>query len=121
MKISAPIVTIGDFDCIGGSGQPTSMTDIAVDKDANLYAVSQVAAYPLEIQGSVVHCKATWGLPSANVFYGLTFAPENTVAVAETLVAADSGGDIYSISSIGQTTIRAPPGSLSGGRSTIAE
>ena len=97
------IVTIGTFDCIGGSGQPTAMTDVAVDKGGNLYGVSQVAAYPLTINGSTVHCSATWKLPSANVFYGLTFAPENTVNAAETLVAADSGGIIWSIDSQGNT------------------
>jgi hypothetical protein len=102
-NLQAPIVTIGDFDCIGGSNQPTSMTDIAVDKGGNLYAVSQVAAYPLTINGSNVHCAATWKLPSANVFYGLTFAPENTVNATETLVAADSGGIIWSIDSQGNT------------------
>jgi hypothetical protein len=104
-NLSAPLTTIGDFDCIGGQGQATSMTDIAVDKDGNLYAVSQLAAYPLAIQGNVVHCKATWALPSNAAFYGLTFAPENTVAAAETLVAANSAGDIYSIDSQGQTTL----------------
>ena len=102
-NLQAPVVKIGDFDCIGGSGQPTSMTDVAVDKGGNLYAVSQVAAYPLQINGSSVHCAATWKLPSANVFYGLTFAPENTVNAAETLVAADSGGIIWSIDSQGNT------------------
>jgi hypothetical protein len=50
-----------------------------------------------------VHCAATWTLPSQNVFYGLTFAPENTVAAAETLVAADSGGKFWSIDSQGKT------------------
>ena len=79
------------------------MTDIAVDKGGNVYAVSQVAAYPLTITGNTVHCAATWTLPSQNVFYGLTFAPENTVAAAETLVAADSGGKIWSIDSQGKT------------------
>jgi hypothetical protein len=102
-NLQASVVTIGDFDCIGGSGQPTSMTDVAVDKSGNVYAVSQVAAYPLTINGSNVHCAATWKLPTANVFYGLTFAPENTVNAAETLVAADSGGKIWSIDSQGNT------------------
>ena len=103
-NLQSALVTVGDFDCIGGAGEPTSMTDVAVDKSGNLYAVSQVAAYPLTIQGNVVHCAATWKLPAANVFYGLTFAPENTVNAAETLVAADSGGIIWSIDSQGNTT-----------------
>jgi hypothetical protein len=104
-NLTAPIQTVGDFDCIGGNGQPSSMTDLAVDKNGNLYAVSQVAAYPLQIQGNVVHCAATWKLPQGSAFYGLTFAPENTVAAAETLVAANSAGNIYEIDSQGNTTI----------------
>lgn len=104
-NLTAPIQIIGDFDCIGGSGNATSMTDIAVNKNGDLYAVSQIAAYPLVIQGSVVHCQATWTLPGNSAFYGLTFAPENTVAAAETLVAANSAGNVYSIDSQGQTTI----------------
>ncbi|HSQ67087.1 MAG TPA: hypothetical protein VLM85_27910, partial [Polyangiaceae bacterium] len=104
-NLAAPLVTIGDFDCIGGQGQATSMTDVAVDKDGALFAVSQIAAYPLAIQGGVVHCKATWLLPSNAAFYGLTFAPENTVAAAETLVAANDAGQIFSIDSQGQTTL----------------
>ncbi len=102
-NLTASLQTIGDFDCIGGSGQATSMTDIAVDKNGNVYAVSQIAAYPLAISGSTVHCSATWTLPSSAKFYGLTFAPENTVNTAETLVAADSAGNIYSIDSQGNT------------------
>jgi len=104
-NLTAPISIIGDFDCIGGNGNATSMTDIAVDKGGNLYGVSQVAAYPLVIQGSTVHCQATWTLPGGTAFYGLTFAPENTVAAAETLVAANDAGEIYSIDSQGHTTI----------------
>ncbi len=105
-NLTAPLQSIGDFDCIGnGSGQATSMTDIAVDKGGNLYGVSEIAAYPLVIQGNVVHCSATWTLKTNTSFYGLTFAPENTVNTAETLVAADDAGDIYSIDSQGNTTI----------------
>jgi hypothetical protein len=104
-NLTAPIVTVGDFDCIGGANQATSMTDLAVDKNGDLYAVSQIAAYPLTIQGNVVHCADTWKLPANAAFYGLTFAPENTVAASETLVAADDAGDIYSIDSQGNTTI----------------
>jgi hypothetical protein len=103
--LTAPPQVIGDFDCIGGAGQATSMTDLAVNKNGDLYAVSQIAAYPLQIQGSVVHCAATWKLPQGSAFYGLTFAPENTVGPSETLVAANSAGNIYSIDSQGQTTI----------------
>lgn len=105
--VSSPPTEIGTFDCIGkGSGQESSMTDIAVAKDGSLYAVSQTAAHPLTISGSNVHCAATWPLPSKNNnFYGLTVAPENTVGAQEVLIAADDSGALWKIdSTTGATT-----------------
>ncbi|MEO8876035.1 MAG: hypothetical protein ABI461_10640 [Polyangiaceae bacterium] len=100
-NVSAPPKMIGTFSCIGkGSGQESSMTDIAVAKDGSLYAVSQTAAHPLTISGSNVKCTATWPLPSKNNnFYGLTVAPENTVDTQETLIAADDSGGLWKIDS----------------------
>ncbi|CAN5123963.1 hypothetical protein BH09MYX1_BH09MYX1_52580 [soil metagenome] len=104
-NLSSPLKNLGNFDCIGGTGQPTSMTDIAIDKSGKLYGVSQVAAYPLTLQGGGVHCDDVWTLPANTKFYGLSFAPENTVAAEETLVAANDAGEIYAISKTGQPTI----------------
>ncbi len=98
---------IGNFDCIGsGTGQPSAMTDLGVAKDGSLYGVSETAAYPLTVTGSTVHCAATWPLPSTNNnFYGLTVAPENTVATQEVLIAADGTGALWQIdSTTGATT-----------------
>ncbi len=106
-NVSAPPTEIGDFDCIGGGGgNDSAMTDIGVAKDGSLYGVSQGSAYPLQISGSIVHCAATWPLPSKNNnFYGLTVAPENTVAAQEVLIAADDSGALWQIdSSTGATT-----------------
>ncbi|MGH7280906.1 MAG: hypothetical protein ACRELY_05230, partial [Polyangiaceae bacterium] len=106
-NIAAPPTQIGDFDCIGGGGgNDSSMTDLGVAKDGSLYAVSQSAAYPLTVSGSTVHCAAKWPLPGKNNnFYGLTVAPENTVATGETLIAADDSGALWKIdSTTGATT-----------------
>ncbi|HEY3357730.1 MAG TPA: hypothetical protein VGQ83_31040 [Polyangia bacterium] len=51
------------------------MTDIAVDKDGHLYGVSASAVYPLQVNGTTVHCATRWPLPTGARFYGLTFAP----------------------------------------------
>ncbi len=106
LNVAAAPVLLGDFDCIGsGSGKATSMTDIAVEKNGKLYGVSAIAAYPLTVQAGVVHCDATWPLPQGSSFYGLTFAPENTVAAQEVLVAANGGGELFEIdSTTGNTT-----------------
>lgn len=94
---------VGDFDCIGGTGQDTSMTDVAVDRDGNLYAVSATSFYPLAVNGSTVHCVARYSLPTEARFYGLTFAPANVLAATETLVAANSAGELYYIDDQGHT------------------
>ncbi len=95
-QIGGPMTTIGDFDCVGTGKPAKSMTDLAVAKDGKLYGVSEGAAFPLVIQGSTVHCEATWALPQTK-FYGLTVAPENTVGVAEVLVGADGQGGLYQL------------------------
>ena len=60
LNISAPMKPIGKFDCIGKSGGPSSMTDLAVSKDGALFGVSNSGAYPLQVTGTTVHCAATW-------------------------------------------------------------
>lgn len=95
------LTVVGNFDC-ASSGN--AMTDLAVDQSGNLYGVSETAAYPLQIQGSTVHCAQTWTLPSSSKFYGLTFAPAGVLRATEMLVAANSNGELWSIDEQGQTT-----------------
>jgi hypothetical protein len=124
-NLTAPLQTVGDFDCIAQQkGGASSMTDLAVAKDGTLYGVSEVAAYPLMVQNGVVHCTATWTLPPNTRFYGLTIAPENTVAATETLIAANGLGQLYRIDAVsgnatqvgtlGVDTVTGDPWSLSG-------
>jgi hypothetical protein len=95
-NIGGGATTVGDFDCVGKTGPAKTMTDLAVAKDGKLYGVSEGAAFPLTIQGTTVHCEATWPLPQTK-FYGLTVAPENTLAKDEVLIAADGLGGLYEI------------------------
>jgi hypothetical protein len=94
--IGGAVTTVGDFDCVGKTGPAKTMTDLAVTKDGSLFGVSEGAAFPLTIQGSTVHCEATWTLPATR-FYGLTVAPENTLGAQEVLIAADGEGGLYQI------------------------
>jgi hypothetical protein len=97
---------IGEFDCLGGTGQDTSMTDVAVDKDGNVFAVSRTSVYPITISGNTVHCGARHELPSEADYFGLTFAPANVLGTEETLVAANSAGELYYIDySAGTSTL----------------
>ncbi len=97
-NLSAPLMLIGDFDCIGsyGSSGGSSMTDLAVTSDGHLFGVSEGAAYPLTVQGGIVHCEAQWSLPNTK-FYGLTIAPAGVLGSSEVLVGADGQGGVYEI------------------------
>jgi hypothetical protein len=104
-NLTAPLQLIGAFDCIGSGygssgggsyGGASSMTDLAVTKDGRLFGVSEGAAYPLSIQGGVVHCMSTWNLPQTK-FYGLTIAPAGVLGSNEVLIGADGMGGIYEI------------------------
>ncbi len=95
---------VGDFDCIGGKNQDSSMTDLAVDRNGKLWAISQTAFYELSIQGSSVHCVSTTPLnnPQNVAFYALTFAPRGVLDPSkEVLVAGNSAGELWEIDSAG--------------------
>jgi hypothetical protein len=101
----APLVPVGKIDCVGTAGGTSVMTDIAVSRQGKLYGVSAAAAWPLSIQGGVVHCDAKWPLPIDTHFNGLTFAPENTVKATEVLIAANATGALFQIDEVtGATT-----------------
>jgi hypothetical protein len=98
------LTRVGAFDCVGTGHTDRSMTDIAVNKDGKIFGVSNTAAYPMEVNGSTVHCTETWTLPATDShFYGLTFAPAGVLAQDETMVAANSMGELWAIDASGQT------------------
>jgi hypothetical protein len=84
---------LGTFDCVKSGA---AMTDLGITKDGALFGVSEGAAYPLVVQNGSVHCSAMWSLPNTK-FYGLTIAPENTVAATEVLIGADGQGGLWQI------------------------
>ncbi len=123
--LTAPLVTVGKFDCVGTANGTSVMTDIAVSKTGKIYGVSAAAAWPITLQpNGVVHCDAKWSLPYDTHFNGLTFAPENTVQAAEALIAANANGELYQIDpqtggttqvgTLGTDTTTGKPWSLSG-------
>jgi hypothetical protein len=107
---SAPTLTtkkVGNFDCIGGSGQATSMTDVAVDSQGGLRGISSKSVYQLAIQGGAVHCSKTIPLVTSGKvsFYGLTFAPVGVIDPGkEVLVAGNTDGELWAIDDNGGVT-----------------
>ncbi len=100
---------IGDFECIGHAGQDTSMTDLAVDKDLNLWGISSTGVYRLKADGNTVKCGGKIPLDTKNKvsFYGLTFAPIGTLDPnKEVLVASNTAGEIWVVDETGALTLR---------------
>jgi hypothetical protein len=95
---------IGDFDCIGGTGQSTAMTDIAVNRDGEVWAISTARIYRLDLSGGTAHCAQEIPLnnPQGINFYGLTFAPKGVLSpTAEVLIAGNSAGELWSVDANG--------------------
>ena len=96
--------SIGTFDCIGGSGQDTTMTDLAVNQSGDLWGISFKYFYKLELQGGGVHCASTTPFNTTGQvsFQALTFAPVGVLdAAKEVLVAGNTAGELWSIDATG--------------------
>ncbi|MFT3771214.1 MAG: hypothetical protein QM820_37845 [Minicystis sp.] len=95
---SAPKL-VGDFDCIGGSGQDGAMTDLAVSQNGDAWGISDTKIYKLVVQSGKVHCATTITLPNPKAtFYGLTFAPAGVLDPnEEVLVAGNTAGELWSV------------------------
>ena len=106
-KPSLTTKKVGDFDCIGGQGQASSMTDVAVDSQGDIWGISSKSVYQLIIQGGAVHCAKTIPLATSGKvsFYGLTFAPVGVIDPGkEVLVAGNTDGELWAIDANGAVT-----------------
>ncbi|MFO0548583.1 MAG: hypothetical protein U0271_09360 [Polyangiaceae bacterium] len=103
------LTQIGDFDCIGGTGESTAMTDVAVNDAGEVWAISATRIYRITIEGSTVHCAETIPLnnPQGIRFYGLTFAPRGVLSPTdEVLIAGNSAGELWSVDKDGNLAQR---------------
>ncbi len=107
------VTEVGLFDCIGaGANQYKAMTDIAVDRNENLWGITGHVVTPLTIEaGGNIKCGAKTNLvngsPGQNLptFYALTMAPLGVIDPnLEVLMAADSLGNLWAIDAAGKTT-----------------
>jgi hypothetical protein len=109
-----PLKQIGTYDCIGPSGTPgqqsTAMTDLAVDRNQNIWGLSSFAVRPLTVQGTSVHCgqeiyvhvndpnQTNPNFPPFIQFEALTFAPVGVLDPSvEVLVAGDTAGQLWAV------------------------
>jgi len=102
------LTEVGPFGCVA-DGTIFSMTDFAVDKGEQLWAISAYAVHPLQIDGTSVPCGQEIALqtPDNPRFYGLTFAPVGVLDPAkEVLVAGNTGGEVWAIDDTGALSLR---------------
>jgi hypothetical protein len=104
------LTTVGTYDCIAPSGgQSTAMTDLAVDRNQNIWGLSSFGVRQLTVQGTTVHCgteiyvhvpdpeTADSGYPFIQ-FEALSFAPAGVIEPGvEVLVAGDTAGQLWAI------------------------
>lgn len=110
------VTSIGGFDCIGGAGQDSSMTDLAVDATGDLWGVTAHHVYHLVIMGSKVACGPPIVLPMGATFYGLTFAPTDVTGLSkEILVAGNTKGELYTVDTMGATVLLGDFGNVPSG------
>jgi hypothetical protein len=97
---------LGDFDCL--SKDDPSMTDLAVDGQKNVWAVSASYVYRLELGDQTVHCAEKIKLKTASAdvrYYGLTFAPAGVLDPdKEVLVAGNTAGELWAVDEGGGVT-----------------
>ena len=99
---------MGSFDCIPSMNK--AMTDIAVNRNGDLWGVTGHDLYPLTVMGTAVHCGAKiqlspGGGQTSPTFYALTFAPVGVIdPVKEVLVAGNSAGELWAIDAMGKIT-----------------
>ena len=95
---------IGAFDCVGGTGQDPAVTDVAVDHDGVVWAITAHELHQITRLGGAAHCATSTALAgtAGATFYGLSFAPAGTLDPSnEVLVAADTAGELWTIDATG--------------------
>lgn len=87
---------LGEFEC----QEDGAMTDLAVDSQKNIWAVSASFVHRLEIGNQTVSCAEKIALKNASKevrYYGLSFAPAGILGESEVLVAGNTAGELWSI------------------------
>jgi hypothetical protein len=107
---SLALAPVGTFECIGGNGQDSSMTDVAVNEAGDVWGVSAHNVYKLALPSApglnaTVHCALIIPIKNSTAtFYGLTFAPAGVLGSSEVLVAANTAGELWEVDTMGNLT-----------------
>lgn len=109
------VTEIGPIECIGGDGEDTSLTDLAVSASGEIWGVSKTNIYRLEIDGASVKCTQTIPMqnPTSIRFYGLTFAPKGVLdPEKEVLIAGNTAGELWAVTETGELSLHGTLGTV---------
>lgn len=102
------VTLVGKFVGLGGGTNDTTVTDVAVDANDEVFVNSESVVYKAAVPknpGSVQLTKvASIALKQGQKFYALAFAPAGVLAQNETLVGGDGYGELYSIDTTNGST-----------------
>jgi len=103
-------VLVGTFAGMSGSTYDSTITDVAVDAEGDVYVNTETVVYKAAVPtspGTVNLTKVTTITPPAGAsyvsFYALAFAPKGFLGTGEELVGGDSAGEVWAIDTTGST------------------
>jgi hypothetical protein len=95
------VTFVGAFTGMGGSEYDSTVTDLAVDAEGNVYVNTETVVYKAAVptgSGAVNLTRiATIAGSSSGSFYALGMAPKGFLGAGETLVGGDANGELWSI------------------------
>jgi hypothetical protein len=102
------VTLVGKFAGLGGGTGDTTVTDVAVDANDEVYVNSESVVYKAAVPmspGTVQLTKvAAISLKQGQKFYALAFVPAGVLGQNETLVGGDGYGELYSIDTTNGST-----------------
>jgi hypothetical protein len=105
------VTPVGIFSGMSGSTYDSSVTDLAVDAEGNVYVNTETVVYSVALPAApsatanVALTKvATIATGADQSFYALAFAPKGFLGSGETLIGGDNLGEVWVIDTIGGAT-----------------
>jgi hypothetical protein len=95
------VTLIGTFTGMGGSTYDSTVTDLAVNAEGEVYVNTESVVYKAAVPTTAGNVNltrvASIAAASSVSFYALGFAPRGFLGAGETLVGGDSNGELWSI------------------------
>ncbi len=100
--MSDKVTVVGTFAGMGGTTYDSTITDVAVDAEGDVYVNTETVVYKATVPASpgTVNLTKIAAINTASKdqsFYALAFAPKGFLGSGETLIGGDNTGELWSI------------------------